>query len=90
MDSDADVSTGVTDEQRVAAFRDRYGKVAYRAAWVCLSNGDDAGWEAGWAALGPKSRERYGLMAEAVIDAFVTGVPADGDGGQVPHEGSSA
>lgn len=62
------VGDGVSDEQRVAGFRDKYGRVVYD---VMLTQGVIEEWE--WENAEVWRRELCRDIAEAVIDAFVTG-----------------
>lgn len=68
------MSDGVTDEQRVAAFRDTYGRVAFAAVKRELGHGPA---EMRWEHLDTYGRIRFGNIAEVVIDAFVSGEVAN-------------
>lgn len=67
------MSDGVTDEQRVAAFRDRYGRIAYvahaRHNYPTIADSVIAEWPD----LPYWRRDEWGRIAEAVIAAFVAG-----------------
>lgn len=65
---------GVPDEQRVAALRDRYGKVLYEALQRHLTEINPARTRGHpWEEIASGGREYLGIGAEAVIDAWETG-----------------
>lgn len=71
------MSGGVTDEQRVAAFRDAWGREAFALSWRVLGQTPPK-----WEDLHAETRTYWGLLAEAFVAAWTGGqTGGGGDGG---------